>query len=85
LWFDFNKQDHDGDGLLNPTEFAHFIWDLGLEFDDVYTLKAFNMIDKDRDRKITFEEFRVWWMKSSFQAAPRDKRANFENPYHRFD
>lgn len=61
VWLEFIKHDVDHDGYLNPSEFAQFIWDLGLEFDDLYTLKAFNTIDANHDRKITFRQFMRWW------------------------
>jgi hypothetical protein len=61
LWSEFNKYDHDKDGMLDPSDFAKFIYSLGLEFDDINTLKAFNTMDTDRDRKITYAEFRGWW------------------------
>ena len=61
VWHEFIKHDVDHDGYLNPSEFAQFIWDLGLEFDDLYTLKAFNTIDANHDRKITFRQFMRWW------------------------
>jgi Ca2+-binding EF-hand superfamily protein len=61
LWLEFLKHDKDRDGYLNPSEFAQFIWDLGLEFDDLYTLKAFTTIDTDHDQKIAYREFVRWW------------------------
>ena len=61
LWAEFNKFDKDKDGMLDPSDFAKFIWGLGLEFDDVYTLKAFTSIDTDRDRLISYVQFRQWW------------------------
>lgn len=61
LWMKFLKHDVDGDGFLNSSEFASFIWDLGLEFDDLYTLKAFTTIDTDHDGRVSFREFMRWW------------------------
>lgn len=61
LWAEFNKFDKDKDGMLDPSDFAKFIWSLGLEFDDMYTLKAFSSIDTDRDRLISYVQFRQWW------------------------
>ena len=31
-------------------------------FDDIYTYKAFQQIDRDNDNKVTFEEFKHWWI-----------------------
>jgi EF-hand domain pair len=57
----FSNYDTDGDGYVNPSEFAVLLSDLGMELDDRYTLKAFNVIDTDNDRRISFEEFSHWW------------------------
>lgn len=57
----FSNYDSDGDGYLAPSEFAHLLADLGMELDDRYTLKAFNVIDTDSDRRISFDEFNHWW------------------------
>ena len=61
LWLEFIKHDVGHHGYLNPSEFAQFISDLGLEFDDLYTLKAFNTIDSNHDQRVTFREFELWW------------------------
>jgi hypothetical protein len=57
----FSTYDDDGDGYLVPYEFALLLADLGMELDDRYTLKAFNVIDTDNDRRISFDEFSHWW------------------------
>jgi len=57
----FSNYDGDGDGYLAPNEFALLLADLGMELDDRYTLKAFNVIDTDSDRRISFDEFNHWW------------------------
>lgn len=57
----FSNYDTDGDGYVNPSEFAILLADLGMELDDRYTLKAFNVIDTDNDRRVSFEEFSHWW------------------------
>jgi hypothetical protein len=62
LWGKFDVNDADNDGLLDVNGFAELLWDLGLEFDDVYTYKAFQQIDKDSDSKVSFEEFKGWWI-----------------------
>jgi hypothetical protein len=61
LLMEFMKHDENHDGYLNSSEFAQFIWDLGLEFDDLYTLKAFNTIDANHDQRINFRQFARWW------------------------
>jgi hypothetical protein len=57
----FSNYDSDGDGYVSPSEFSLLIADLGMELDDRYTLKAFNVIDSDNNRKISFDEFNQWW------------------------
>jgi hypothetical protein len=57
----FSNYDNDGDGYLDPREFSLLLADLGMELDDRYTLKAFNVIDADNNRKISFDEFNNWW------------------------
>ena len=57
----FGNYDSDGDGYLAPNEFALLLANLGMELDDRYTLKAFNVIDTDSDRRIAFDEFHHWW------------------------
>jgi len=58
---EFLDHDRDGDGFLSRPEFAQFIIDLGMEFDDLYTLKAFSTIDLDSDQRVTYPDFLRWW------------------------
>ena len=62
LWASFEDCDVDKDNRLNLNEFAELLWTLGLEFDDAYTFRTFNQIDRDQHSKITFEQFRDWWV-----------------------
>ena len=57
----FANYDGDGDGYVDPREFSMILMDLGVELDDRYTLKAFNIIDQEGNRRISFEEFSHWW------------------------
>jgi hypothetical protein len=57
----FSNYDSDGDGYVDPSEFSQLLSNLGMELDDRYTLKAFNVIDSDNNRKISFDEFNHWW------------------------
>mmetsp|Transcript_20536 Transcript_20536/g.30868 ORF Transcript_20536/g.30868 Transcript_20536/m.30868 type:complete len:445 (+) Transcript_20536:64-1398(+) len=61
LMEEFMRHDSDKDGMLNRTDFAQFILDLGLDFDDLYTLKAFSTIDLDNDQRVEFRDFARWW------------------------
>ena len=62
LWVKFSQNDPDNDGLIDTNGFAELLWSLGLEFDDMYTFKAFKQIDVDNDSFISFEEFKSWWI-----------------------
>jgi uncharacterized protein YjeT (DUF2065 family) len=57
----FSKYDRNGDGYLEPYEFSNLLSHLGIDLDDRYTLKAFNVIDTDGRRKISFDDFSHWW------------------------
>lgn len=62
LWGRFDANDADKDGQLDINGFAELLWDLGLEFDDVYTFKAFKQVDKSGSGLISFEDFKRWWI-----------------------
>jgi hypothetical protein len=62
LWSKFEVNDCDNNNKIDVNGFAELLWSLGLEFDDVYTFKAFQQIDKNRDNKISFEQFKTWWI-----------------------
>lgn len=79
----FSNFDTDGDGYLAPFEFASLLTDLGMELDDRYTLKAFNVIDTDNDRKISFTEFNHWWTAGYIERGRR--RRNSEDDYRRME
>lgn len=57
----FSQYDRDGDGYMTPGEFAGLLSYLGVELDDRYTLKAFNTIDVEGKRRISFDDFNHWW------------------------
>jgi hypothetical protein len=64
LWTKFEGNVMDKDNRIELAGFAELLWSLGLEFDDVYTYKAFQQIDKNCDGKISFEDFKSWWVVS---------------------
>lgn len=57
----FSYYDSDGDGYLEAYQFTNLLSYLGMELDDRYALKAFDTIDRDGDRRISFDEFNDWW------------------------
>ena len=81
----FSNYDTDGDGYVNPSEFAILLADLGMELDDRYTLKAFNVIDTDNDRRVSFEEFSHWWASGYIERGRRrrDDDTEEEDSYRR--
>ena len=81
----FSNYDTDGDGYVNPSEFAILLADLGMELDDRYTLKAFNVIDTDNDRRVSFEEFSHWWASGYIERGRRrrDDESEEDDSYRR--
>lgn len=75
----FGSHDSRGDGYLVPHEFALLLADLGMELDDRYTLKAFNYIDTDHDRMISFEEFSHWWESGYIERGRKCRMGEFDN------
>ena len=61
LVLSFGGYDSDGDGYLEAYQFARLLAYLGMELDDRYTLKAFNAIDREGNRKVSYEDFSNWW------------------------
>ena len=57
----FSYYDSDNDGYVEAYQFTNLLAYLGMELDDRYALKAFNAIDRNGDRRISFEEFNNWW------------------------
>lgn len=57
----FSYYDSDADGYLEAYQFTNLLSYLGMELDDRYALKAFSTIDRNGDRRISFDEFSHWW------------------------
>lgn len=83
LLLEFSNVDYDDDGYINPTEFAYLLNNLGMELDDRYCLKAFNTMDADHDRRVSFEEFCHWWSQGYIERG-RKATDGDEESYHRF-
>jgi hypothetical protein len=83
LLLEFSNVDYDDDGYINPSEFASLLGSLGMELDDRYCLKAFNSIDTDHDRRISFEEFCHWWSQGYIERGRKVAEGD-EQSYHRF-
>lgn len=83
LLLEFSNVDYDDDGYINPSEFASLLSSLGMELDDRYCLKAFNSMDTDHDRRISFEEFCHWWSQGYIERGRRPADGD-EESYHRF-
>lgn len=83
LLLEFSNVDYDDDGYINPTEFAYLLNNLGMELDDRYCLKAFNTMDVDHDRRVSFEEFCHWWSQGYIERGRKPTDGD-EESYHRF-
>lgn len=70
LWAHFDMYDSDHDNFINLDQFAELLYELGLEFDDAYTFKAFSQINPNMGGTITFEQFRDWWIVSQNKGRP---------------
>ncbi|HEU4529632.1 MAG TPA: EF-hand domain-containing protein [Steroidobacteraceae bacterium] len=57
----FRYNDPDNTGELTREEFMRFMTDFDPEMSEEECEIGFEEIDRDRDGKITFEEFRAWW------------------------
>ena len=57
--FDYN--DRDGDGLIEPDEFAAMLDELEADMSEAETRVGFREIDTNDDGKIDFGEFVAWW------------------------
>lgn len=79
----FSNYDYDGDGYIEAYQFSRLVDDLGMELDDRYTLKAFNAIDMDSDRKISFEEFNHWWASGYIERGRKRRDAVEDDGYNR--
>ena len=57
----FQANDQNGDGVLEMFEFDGVLLQLGLELDQDELDAAFSSIDTNNDKKIVYDEFRMWW------------------------
>jgi Ca2+-binding EF-hand superfamily protein len=62
LWEKFKRCDGDQDDSLDLEGFAELLWSLGLEFDDMYTHRAFYQIGREKEKLVSFDEFKKWWI-----------------------
>ena len=59
----FDEADQDGDDHISLTEFRGLMLTLGRHMSDVIAAGSFQEIDINRDGRITFPEFRAWWLR----------------------
>lgn len=64
----FQSNDWNGDGVLEMFEFDGLILALGIELDSDELDAAFCAIDTNNDKKIVYDEFRVWWKECTSEA-----------------
>lgn len=70
LWAHFDTHDHDHDNHIDLNQFSELLYELGLEFDDAYTFKAFSQINGNVAGVISFEQFRDWWIVAQNKGRP---------------
>ena len=57
----FNKFDTENTGKISTEDFPKLISDLGYYLSEADTNKAIKKIDKNNDKKFSYEEFSDWW------------------------
>jgi hypothetical protein len=62
----FKMHDKDHDGCLNVREFRNFVRDMNVKLNDDELTNAFMAIDRDVDRKITFQDLSNWYANAKF-------------------
>lgn len=62
----FKMHDKDHDGYLNVREFRYFVKDMNVKLSDDELNNAFMAIDRDVDRKITFQDLSNWYANAKF-------------------
>lgn len=62
----FKTADLDGDGFLSPSELSNVCASLGTTLKKSELETAIFILDKNEDGKISFEEFKSWWIGSQF-------------------
>ncbi|XP_013390073.1 uncharacterized protein LOC106158567 [Lingula anatina] len=60
----FMKVDTNGNGWIDPTEFSTFLKGLGLTLTEKEINLVYNTIDKDRNGRISFQEFEEYFMRN---------------------
>jgi len=61
LWSEYTRCTMDSNGRIKASEFSNLLVEIGFHVDDYLTIREFNMIDKNKDQKISFYEFKDWF------------------------
>jgi len=59
----FDQADQDGDDFISLTEFRGLMVTLGRHTSEAIVASGFQEIDVNHDGRITFPEFRAWWLR----------------------
>ena len=58
----FSSFDKDNSGYLDVKELQMVSKELGCEMDDAEIEECIKDLDQNKDNKITYNEFRKWWL-----------------------
>jgi Ca2+-binding EF-hand superfamily protein len=57
----FRKYDVDNSGAIDLEEFRNLIYDLGITDEGIIIERAFEEVDENKNKLISFDEFFAWW------------------------
>ena len=57
----FNNFDSKKNGVLDFSEFAKLVRNIGFNITNEQLKEGFNKIDTNNDNEIDFQEFMIWW------------------------
>ena len=65
----FYQADKDGNNGLDKKELAEVCTKMGVDLGEQETILLLDMLDADNDGRISFEEFKTWWMARGLRGA----------------
>merc|ERR1719272_138344 len=74
----FNKYDKDNNGYIAVSELQHMMYDLGHPLDSADLTHAAQVLDKDGNGEISYDEFKDWWNKADRYEVLKDVHNNID-------